>query len=318
MLNGPRNWKRRAAASQTGGGRRLAAAGIALLGLAVGLPFAVMGLDVARYDAPSEPASAPVPPQAPRRIVSLNPCLDAILLHVAEPGQIAALSHYSRDPASSTVADLARRFPFTYATAEEVLMQKPDLVLASVHTAPATRRALERMSIPVSAFGVPNTVEESLRQIRDIAALVGHPERGEELARRINAALASIRATGKPIPALILQPDGFSPGTGTLQDDLLSRAGLANQAPRYGVDFWGIVPLERLVANPPRLLLTGDPHAGTPAARDRLLGHPVLRRLEGRMALAYYPPQLLYCGGPSLIEAARSLSAARKAVESAS
>ena len=30
---------------------------------------------------------------APRRIVSLNACLDAILVHVADRGQIAALSH---------------------------------------------------------------------------------------------------------------------------------------------------------------------------------------------------------------------------------
>ncbi|HUH09083.1 MAG TPA: ABC transporter substrate-binding protein, partial [Brevundimonas sp.] len=35
---------------------------------------------------------------APRRVVSLNACLDAILVHVADRGQIAALSHYAREP----------------------------------------------------------------------------------------------------------------------------------------------------------------------------------------------------------------------------
>lgn len=248
----------------------------------------------------------------------MDPCLDAILLHVADPGQIAAVSHYSQDPKSSTVAHLARKFPYTYATAEEVLMLRPDLVLASVHTAPATRSALERMNIPVAAFGVPSTVAESLAQVREIARLLGHPERGKALVRRIETALDAINASGPPIPTLIFQRDGFSPGKGTLQDDLLRRAGLVNEAARYGVDFWGMVPLELLVANPPRLLLTNRSDNGSPAVQGRQLSHPVLRRLEGHMVRAHYPPQLLYCGGPSLIDAANYLKQARQAVESAS
>ena len=43
----------------------------------------------------------------PRRIVSLNPCLDAQLVHIADRRQIAGLSRLSRDPATSTLADLA-------------------------------------------------------------------------------------------------------------------------------------------------------------------------------------------------------------------
>ena len=39
-------------------------------------------------------AAGPVAASAgPRRVVSLNACLDAILVHVADRGQIAALSH---------------------------------------------------------------------------------------------------------------------------------------------------------------------------------------------------------------------------------
>ena len=47
--------------------------------------------------------------QAPT-IVSLNPCLDAILVEIAEPDQVLALSHYSRDPGSSSIPqDVAAR-----------------------------------------------------------------------------------------------------------------------------------------------------------------------------------------------------------------
>ena len=39
----------------------------------------------------------------PHRIVSLNPCLDVILVHVADRAQIAAISHYSHEPSSSSI-----------------------------------------------------------------------------------------------------------------------------------------------------------------------------------------------------------------------
>jgi len=325
LWNVPENVGWREQAPRTGGRKKLAALAAALA-LAVGVPLGIMGLGTAQGRLPDQrrasnagpAASSAASSAAPRRIVSTDPCLDAILVHVADPGQIAALSHYSHNPRTSTVAELARRFPYTYATAEEVLALKPDLVLASMHTAPATRNALERMGIPLATFPVPSTVAESLAQVREVARIIGHPEQGEALARRIEAALDAIPASGPPIPTLIFQHDGFSPGAGTLQNDLLRRAGLVNEAARYGVGFWGVVPLERLVADPPRLLLTSRLETGNPAVQDRVLEHPVLRRLKGRMVRAYYPPQLLYCGGPSLIDAARYLTAARLAVEKAS
>src|SRR3546814_10330346 len=68
---------------------------------------------------------------APARVVSLNPCVDSILMHVADPGQIAAISHYSHDPkATSIPLGQARRFRATYGTAEEVIALRTDLVIA--------------------------------------------------------------------------------------------------------------------------------------------------------------------------------------------
>ena len=52
----------------------------------------------------------------------LNPCTDAILAEVAAPGQLLAISHYSKDPrASSMEAAVAARFAATGGTVEEVL-----------------------------------------------------------------------------------------------------------------------------------------------------------------------------------------------------
>src|SRR5689334_13603243 len=94
---------------------------------------------------------------APLRIVSLNPCLDTTLVAVADRAQIAALSHYARDPYGSNIAEIAATLPITYESAEEVIALAPDLVLASRHSALATRNALTRLGIEVALFDVPES-----------------------------------------------------------------------------------------------------------------------------------------------------------------
>ena len=71
------------------------------------------------------------------RIVSINPCIDAVLMQVADPAQIAGISHYSQDPrATSIPLALADRFHATSGTAEEVVALRPDMVLTGPHTGP--------------------------------------------------------------------------------------------------------------------------------------------------------------------------------------
>lgn len=251
--------------------------------------------------------------QSPRRIVSLNPCLDAIVAAVADREQIAALSHYARDPAASSIPAFAAGVPITYETAEEVMGLGPDLVLTGRHSAPATRAALRRLGIKTEAFSVPSTVEESLAQVTRIAGLVGHPERGRALNARIRAAIAaSAPPPGTPrFTALIYETRGFASAEGTLADDMMRRAGFVNAAARYGLKKTGDVALERVVADPPQVLLAGVPRPGAPSWADRVLSHPALKTVTGRMYKAYFPERLMYCGGPVLIETAQMLTRAR-------
>jgi iron complex transport system substrate-binding protein len=67
---------------------------------------------------------------------------------------------------------------------------------------------------------------------------------------------------------------------------------------------WDILPLEPMIARPPRLVLT-DIQAGRTGG-GRGLGHPVLAKVPG-LRLADFPERLLQCAGPNLIEAATRL-----------
>lgn len=249
-------------------------------------------------------------PQHPLRLVSINPCVDAILRQVADPATIAGISHYSQDPRSTSVPlAWARRFTATSGTAEEVVALAPDVVLTGPHVAPATIAALERMHIRLEQFAVPATVAESEQQVRRIAAIAGRPGRGEALAKRIS--VAARPSTEEPVPALIWQGGGLVPGAGTLAGQLLARAGFRNLSARYGLKQWDVLPLEYLVATPPRVLLAvGD----TRASDDRMTSHPALRRLARRIALAPYPTRLMNCGGPTIVDAMARLRAVRRQV----
>lgn len=251
---------------------------------------------------------------APRRVVSLNACLDVMLVHLADRGQIAALSHYARDPVGSTISDLARTLPVNWETAEEVIALRPDLVLASRHSALATRNALARVHIPTERFAVPDSVAASLEQVRRVARLVGRPERGDALIVRIESVLAASRpgVGARPLKALVYQPNGFAAGRGTLMDEMMTRSGFENVAGRYGLGKWGNVPVEALLADPPEVLLSGVPTPGSRTWADRVMRHPALTSLSGRMVQARLEERLLYCGGPVLIQTAAALAAARR------
>jgi iron complex transport system substrate-binding protein len=252
-------------------------------------------------------ASAPawaVPP----RIVSLNPCSDAILVEVADPAQIRALSAYSRDPASaSLMPGVAARFASTHGTIEEVIALHPDVVIDGAFVAPATAAAYRRLGLRLATIGTQRSVADAIRDVRQLAALAGHRDRGEALVWRIEAALAAAAppAGHPPVEAVLWEWGGIVAGSGTLTGELLERTGFANLPARQGYRQADNYPIERLIAHPPRLLLTvGD---------DRMLHHPALAALSHTLR-ADFPAGLLYCGGPTIIRAAQRLAALRKAL----
>lgn len=251
----------------------------------------------------------------PPKVVSINPCVDAVLMQVADPAQIAGISHYSQDPrATSIPVGLARRFTATSGTAEEVVALAPDVVIAGRHVAPSTILALRRLNIRLVQLDVPDTIAESVAQVRTIAATVGHPARGAQLVAKIEAAVRAARPpAGPPVPALIWQGGGLVPGARTLSNDLLRTAGFRNLSVDYGLKNWDVLPLENLVAQPPRVLLTvGSDGSRNGTGRDRRLAHPVLRPLAGKIAMRAYPERLMHCGGPTIIDALARLGDVRR------
>ncbi|ASR50688.1 ABC transporter substrate-binding protein [Blastomonas fulva] len=276
--------------------------------LALVLGLAVAGCSSQAADRAAQRA-APGREALPR-VVSINPCVDAVLMQVADPAQIAAISHYSQDErATSIPLEQARRFAATSGTAEEVVALAPDIVIAGSHVAPSTISALHRMNIPLIQIGVPESIDESSAQVRTIAAAIRQPARGEALVERIDDAVRAASASSAAPPgALIWQGGGLVPGDGTLASELLRVTGFRNLSADYGLKQWDVLPLEYMVAKPPQVLLSVGAHDRS----DRMLGHPVLASLKQQIAVRRYPEKLLHCGGPTIIDAVGHLAQIRR------
>jgi iron complex transport system substrate-binding protein len=254
-------------------------------------------------------------PAAPNRavhptIVSLNPCSDAVLAEVADPGQLLAVSRFSHDrEASSMGAAKARHYPAVSGSVEEILAFAPDIVVGDYFMGPAAADALRRLGVRLEQIPIDASVADSEAHVRRLAALAGHPERGEALVARMEAALARAAPPpgSPPVPAVVWQAGGMVPGDGTLIADLLQRTGFSQLSAVRGLRQGEILPLEAMLADPPRVIFAAANPLGN---ENRALAHPALRHLAGTR-YERFPANLLWCGGPTVIKAAGRLAQAR-------
>jgi iron complex transport system substrate-binding protein len=235
------------------------------------------------------------PEVAPKKIVSNNPCVDAILAEIADPAQIGAVSAWSHDVSSSSApVAWARRFPAIGADAEALISTRPRLALIGNF---GNAAPLDRAGIRHLAFGVPASVAESRTQVRDVARAIGRSAQGEQLVAAIDTATKQNSVRRR---AIIWLSGGFVPGQGTLPDELLARAGFHNASASYGLKQWDVLPLEILLRHPPDVIFT--PLADK-SDRALLLRHRVLARMDPRPQIVAFPEKLLNCGGPSIVAA---------------
>ncbi|WP_342641726.1 ABC transporter substrate-binding protein [Rhodoligotrophos ferricapiens] len=256
--------------------------------------------------------SLPGHAQVPQRIVSINLCADELVLRIAEPKQIASVTWLSHDPANTNLAGLASRYPANRGLTEEVIALKPDLVIAGRHTTRNTVDQLNRAGVAVLELDMPASLAETEAQIRMLGARLGQMARARAIIAAMRARLADIPLpTGKP-SAILYQPNGFTAGTGSLIDTLLTRAGFNNLAAEKGLQNYGAVPLEMIVALQPDALIMNAEHEAPTLAYD-VLRHPVLKVLP-RMKIVNIPPRLWTCAGPEMVEAVALLAAAGRRI----
>ncbi|MBI4913771.1 MAG: ABC transporter substrate-binding protein [Acidobacteria bacterium] len=196
----------------------------------------------------------------PARVVSQTVGTDELLLALADPAQIAALSHISRDPAFSPVAAEARGHPaLRDSDAESVLSFRPDLVLAASYTRPETLALLRRAGVRLVVLERFDTLEDVYANLRTLGRELGQGARAEALVARCRArveALASRLGGVRPVRVLSASLHPFTSGGGTTFQDLCEHAGAVNVAAEAGLRGHAATPSEKLLLWNPEVLVT--------------------------------------------------------------
>ncbi len=149
-----------------------------------------------------------------------------------------------------------------------------------------------------------------------MAALVGHPERGETLVADIDAARARAKAAvaSAKLTAAVYQRRGYVTGSGTLTGDLITTVGLVDGGGKLAGNIGGFVSLEKIVANPPNVIIVSNGDQRPEDQGSALLSHPALAELYPPAKRIVLPERLTVCGGPSLPAAFDWLAAEAKRV----
>jgi iron complex transport system substrate-binding protein len=251
------------------------------------------------------PGYAPASP--PQRVMSLNLCSDQLVLELLPPSRITSVSYFSRQRYQSYLSAEAYRVGVNHGNAEEVITQRPDLVIAGLYTTSATRQLLKEVGIPLLELPPAYSFQDIRDTTRRVGHAVGADAKAEELIRQMDATLAQLAATAprQPIRIVGWNGGGTVEGKGTLFDAIVSAAGAVNIGASTGLQSRA-VGVEDLLFSHADLLAFGDATVAAPSLQAAPLTHPAVEELYRGRRLVY--PELLYsCGLPRSAQAAQQM-----------
>jgi len=234
------------------------------------------------------------------RVVSQTVGGDELLLALAEPDQIAALSHLARDPAFAAAAEEARRYPqIGIGDAETILRFAPTLVLCADYSRPELVTQVRRAGVRVLVLDRYQTCEDDFANLRLLAGELGAGERAERVIAECRARLAALRARlagVRPVRVIAPSPYGLIPGDQSTFQDLCDHAGAENLGATLGrLHGHATAPTEQMLTWPVEVVVLGGPDGARALAPFRKL--PPYQFMtavrEGRVALL--APALLSC-----------------------
>ncbi len=280
-----------------------------------------------------------VPLRDYRRIVAGSTVARTLLLALAEPDRIAAVTDYGLDEWEESYRLAGIPTLASLADLESLLALEPDLVL--IHALNDERRIarMQEAGLAIFDLGEMRGLSGLKDNIAQIAALLDAPERGrryaDALVRRMAAVADDITDTERR-SALYISMYGnrlFGGSAGTSFADVFASAGLNDAAADANYRGWPQYSIENVLVLDPDIIIT---HIGMGAEICRHPGLAVLRacvsarkrgddsrgndspgdeivRDEGgamTSGIVEVPGYLLTSPGPEMLEAAESVRAA--------
>ncbi len=236
--------------------------------------------------------------QGAERIVSLNACTDELLLQLADPAQIAGVTHFTHSPQSEAVLKSHPEILKLSGDAERIYKSRPSVVVAGPFSNPQTIEQLKKLKIEISIFKDPISWEDLLRTVKALEEMLGtNPQIALFRRNILNLNGPQSKWAGKR--ALFWSPAGHVPGRGTFENTILETLGMQN-----AVDFenYAFLSLEKLIQLQPEVIVvTQNPKQRNSWAHDTLF-HPALRAALPRLEYLHIPEEAVSCASAYTVE----------------
>jgi iron complex transport system substrate-binding protein len=252
-----------------------------------------------------------VPLRPYQRIVSTNMLSDRLLLELAEPARVLAVSRISAEQSPVRWRYAGKPAVDGMGPLEEIIALKPDLVLLNVFGNEAKTEKLRAAGIEAFNLGELRGVQTLLPTAEIVGELLGAPERGRALGlayqRRLERVAAPLgaRPRRRAIYLVVIAGNIYGGTRGTSYHDVLVYAGLIDVAAAKHFD-WPHYRVEEVAALDPDLVVTKEGMSEAVCAQP---GLDHLRACREPGHIVAVPENLIDDPGLGMLDAAEQLFA---------
>ena len=267
-------------------------------------PLPVSPQQLPQQQLPSQQLSS-----SPQKIVSINLCLDGLLLKLVERSRIDSLYYLSANPQFSPFAEQTKGIFLNRGLAEDIVPRNPDLVVAGEFSAADLVTLLKQLKFRVEVLALPRSIADITAHIRYFGKLVGNENAAEAMASNIEQQLILLDAEPRKQPRKIngfwYASNGVVVGADTLENELMQHAGIHNLALDKNISGFKHIDLEELILTQPQVIIVESSDVEAFSLAREYIKHPALRKNNTRIIAL--PSSLSVCSAPVLADVIKEL-----------
>lgn len=254
-------------------------------------------------------------------VVSINLCTDQLVMLLAEPEQILALSGLSREKAGSIFSEKAHDYPQVEPIAEQVFPFSPDVVAMGPNTSRYTVNLLDELGIPVETIPIATSIEEMLANVERMGEVLLQQDKADTIIDEVRLRLDAIARRvdslgGKALPTMaVYDPNGYTVGEKTVRGQVIKLSGWQNVATTQGIESYGVLDLEQLISLKPQALVESPYSEDTYSRGQMLTRHPAIRASGLDPLIIKVPSNQTICAGPWVVDMIEQLLDAQDRLE---
>ncbi len=235
------------------------------------------------------------------KAASINLCADQYLYLIADRKQITSLSYMSKDENISFISNRVEHFNLNNGRAEEIILQKPDVVFVGPGSSQSTIKILKKLDFNIVKINKAKNFEEVKKQVLLISKIMGNIEKGEKINNNIdieiNKYLKNFQRKND-ISLVVLAPNGYAFGKDSLVSHAVDLLGYRSVIRKLNVIDYNRIDLESLLLLDPEIIILADSYKRYYSLSQDFLNHNVLNYLIKKGRKYDLSKNLLSCSGP--------------------